>query len=495
MMTMMIRKGMEPMSEVEQCAETIDVAVVGAGPAGLTAGLYAARAGLKTIVFGNRYDAQLARAEIVENYPAQLTPLSGLELIELLAQHAAKFNAQLNEQEIRQIKREGDRFYLFTSGGECYPAYAVILAMGTKRRQLGVPGEKEYQGRGVAYCTICDGPLFRNMPVAVIGFGDEAAAAALRMSSIAASVDLIVPRPRLDAGEEWLAQLRQTPYLTLIEGAKVEEILGDAAGVSGVRITVNGQQHIRAVRGVFLEVGLMPVSALAVDLGVEVTEDQFVRVGRLQETNVPGVFAAGDITGHRARQTVISAGEGATAAVHAVDYIKSNGLGGERKHLRLIQWGALSRPAPAAEEPAPSRQIAAPPAVRNALLDYVRSEPAYQPGYQAYQPDVETIAHIRAAMPRAKVIVIAASWCPDCRRNVPKLARISEHLPDWDFSVYGLESAEARQLGARAIPTIVVFDPSSGREFGRIVEEPKTGSIERDLWDIVSQAAQEFTEV
>jgi thioredoxin reductase len=119
------------------------------------------------------------------------------------------------------------------------------------------------------------------------------------------------------------------------------------AGVSGVRIAVDGDEQVRAVRGVFLEVGLLPASALAVDLGVAVDEDQFIEVEPGQRTNVPGVYAAGDITGHRARQTVISAGEGAAAAVAAVDYIKAHNLGGDRKGLKLIQWGAApASPAP-----------------------------------------------------------------------------------------------------------------------------------------------------
>jgi len=334
-----------------ECNKTIDVAVVGAGPAGLGAGLYAARAGLQTTVFGDRYQSQLAKAEIVENYPAQMTPLSGFELVEMLAQHAMQFGAQIDEQEIRQIRRDGDLFFLYTSGGECYAAYAVILAMGTRRRQLGVPGEQEYYGQGVAYCTICDGPLFRDMPVAVIGGGEEGAAAALRMSSIASSVDWIIPPARGKEESPLPEGISASTGVTIFEEAKVIEIVGDAAGVSGVRILVNGVEQLRPARGVFLEVGLLPASMLAIDLGVSVDTDQFIEVEAGQGTNVPGIYAAGDITGHRARQTVISAGEGATAAVAAVDYIKAHDLGGDRKSLKLIQWGTTPTSMPPKDEP------------------------------------------------------------------------------------------------------------------------------------------------
>ena len=481
------------MSQVE-CSEMIDVAIVGAGPAGLGAGLYAARAGLRTVVFGDRYESQLARAEIVENYPAQIEPLSGIELVEMLAQHAARFSAEFTDQEIRQIKREGNLFHLFTSGGECHPAYAVVLAMGTKRRQLGVPGEQEFYGLGVAYCTICDGPLFREMPVAVIGFGEEGAAAALRMNGIASSVDLIVPRPELGADQMTTDQLRDSPKVTILEGAKVLEILGNAAGVSGVKIAIDDQERIRPVRGVFLEVGLLPASALAIDLGVAVNEDHFIEVEASQNTNVLGIFAAGDITGHRARQTVISAGEGATAAVAAVDYIKSNGLGGERKLLKLIQWGATPAAESTGVEPETGAGSTAPPLPANALLEYIRGEEVYQQDLSAYSPDLAIVERIKEAMPRARVVVIAAAWCPDCRRNVPRIARISELLPDWDFTVYSRESDMARELGVMAIPTIALFDPETDQELGRIVEDPRSDSIERDLLEIVQGDHDLFVE-
>jgi thioredoxin reductase len=171
------------------------------------------------------------------------------------------------------------------------------------------------------------------------------------MSDIASSVDWIIPPARGETESPVPEALRESSTVTIFEGAKVIEIAGDAAGVSGVRIAKDDGEHMRPARGVFLEVGLLPASMLAIDLGVSVDEDQFIEVGIGQGTNVPGIYAAGDITGHRARQTVISAGEGATAAVAAVDYIKANNLGGDRKALKLIQWGTTPSSPPAKEEP------------------------------------------------------------------------------------------------------------------------------------------------
>ncbi|MGQ9667890.1 MAG: TlpA family protein disulfide reductase, partial [Anaerolineae bacterium] len=150
----------------------------------------------------------------------------------------------------------------------------------------------------------------------------------------------------------------------------------------------------------------------------------------------------------------------------------------------------MQKPPAREVEPAPAAPPAPAPAP-NALLDYVREEPAYREAYAAYTPDEAVLVQVRAVRPRALVKVAAASWCPDCRRNIPKLARISEHLAGWEFRLVGLGSPESQALGVRAIPTIVVFDPDSGRELGRIVEEPRFGSIERDLLKIVQTDEEE----
>ena len=181
--------------------DLIDVVIVGAGPAGLAAGLYTARAGLKTVLFGDPYQSQLAKAGIVENYLTYADPLQGQALSEKMIAHAAHWGTQLVDEEIRQIAHSDNLFDLCTSRGDMFCAYTVILALGTKYRKLGVAGEEEFYGKGVSYCTLCDGPLFKDLPIAIAGYGNEAAAAALRKSTITSSVELIATKARLDETE------------------------------------------------------------------------------------------------------------------------------------------------------------------------------------------------------------------------------------------------------------------------------------------------------
>ena len=461
--------------------DLIDVAIVGAGPAGLAAALYTARAGLKTIVFGDPYKSQLAKAGIVENYLTYAEPLHGLALVEKMMAHATRWGAEIHDEEIRQVSRDEPLFHLVNAQGDTFCAYSVILAMGTKYRQLSVPGENEFYGRGVSYCTLCDGPLYAGQSVGVVGFGNEAALAALRMSTLAKTVDLIAVRPRLGADPLLQERLDEAKTISQFVNVEVKEIIGDASGVTGIRFQPRmAEIEARAVRAVFVELGTMPASAVAADLGIELN-GQFIRVNEAQQTNVAGVFAAGDIVGRQARQAAIAVGDGTRAAIGAIDFIKSLGLSTEKAKLQSVQWGALT--------PKESRRLEGEsgPGEHAALLDYIRHDEGFLRVYQKYQPDTALVEKIRAALPTARVVTISAAWCPDCRRNVPRFARIAEQLPSWEFEIYPREDvARVQALGIRAIPTFIVFQ--DGKELGRIVENPAFGSLEADLYEIVSKA-------
>lgn len=458
--------------------DIVDVAIVGAGPAGLGAGLYTARAGLKTIVFGDPYQSQLAKAGVVENY-LTYERLQGVELVEKMVEHATHWGADLRDQEIRQIVHDGKVFQLQTEQAEAVCAYTVILAMGTKYRKLGAEGEEEFYTRGVSYCTLCDGPLYRGKPVAIVGFGNEAASAALRMSTIADSVALIATKPRLGAEEVLLDRLNEAENLKLYQNARVEQIVGDKIGVTAVEFSHEGRTLSSPVNAVFIEVGTLPASAIAADLGVEL-EGQFIKVNQFQATNVPGVFAAGDITGNGARQAAVAVGDGTKAAIAVIDHIKSLGLSAEKSKLLSIQWGEVSHKG----KKAPAKTVAQ-KTKHNELLAYVQADSGFERAFQSYHPNEQILAKIREIMPEGKVITVSATWCPDCRRNVPRLARIAEHLPGWSFEIYPDSDENSARFGVRAIPAFIVYD-KNGRELGRIIENPLLGSMEADLLDIVS---------
>ena len=456
----------------------IDVAIVGAGPAGLGAGLYTARGGLKTTIYGDPYHSQLAKVGLIENYLTYVEGVQGLELVEKMVAHVSRWGAQMRDEEVRRITRVDDGFSLALQTGGAVYARAVILAMGTKYRKLGIRGEEEFYGRGVTYCTLCDGPLYRGLPVAVVGVGNEAATAALRLSDIASTVDLAT-LPERAADPLVQARLDETHNIKHFPNAELHEIIGDADGVTAVSLKPRGQDPVtRKVRAVFIEADTVPSTAIAAGLGLEL-EGSFIKVHGVQETNVPGLFAAGDITGGRVRQVALAVGDGSRAGIGAIDYLKARGRATASSEPTR-QWGKPNTERFAEVSPQPDGSGGTP------LVDYISRDAGFQRRLEACQPDLELVSKIRERMPRMRVVVVSATWCADCRRNVPCLAQIAPHLPDWEFTVFPRDDeARARALGIRAVPTFILY--SGDREIGRIIERPAFGSLEADLWEIAKK--------
>jgi len=296
-----------------------DVVIVGAGPAGLTAAMYCARGGKKTLVLGNIYGSQQSMGGLYENYPGFPEGIQGIELSEKMLAQAQKFGAENQTELVEKIVNLEDFFRLKTENWQ-YEAKAVILAMGASHRQIGVPGEKEYISRGVSYCVHCDGALFRNRAVAVVGYGNGAARAVLYLANIASKVHLLSSREKLVAEPVYLERIKKLPNYAATFGAEITEILGDQF-VSSVEFKVGNTPRSLKADGVFVEMGMKPNTELAVTLGLELTPGGYVKVNRLnQETSIPGVFAAGDLTGGR-MQVTTAVGTGASAAISALQYL------------------------------------------------------------------------------------------------------------------------------------------------------------------------------
>jgi len=296
-----------------------DVIIVGAGPAGLTAAMYCARGGKKTLVLGNIYASQQSMGGLYENYPGFPDGIQGIELSERMLAQAQKFGAENQTEMVEKIVNLGEFFRLKTENWQ-YESGTVILAMGARHRSIGVPGEKEMTGRGVSYCVHCDGALFRGKPVAVVGYGNGAARAVLYLAGIASKVHLISTRDKLVAEPVYLERIKNLPNYIATFGADVTAILGDQF-VSGVEFKVGNTLRSSKVEGVFVEMGVKPNVELAESLGLELTAGGFVKVNRLnQETSMPGVFAAGDLTGGRL-QVATAVGSGASAGISAMQYL------------------------------------------------------------------------------------------------------------------------------------------------------------------------------
>ncbi|MDI9617304.1 MAG: FAD-dependent oxidoreductase [Methanothrix sp.] len=297
-----------------------DVIVVGAGPAGLTAGMYCARGGMKTLVLGNIYTSQQSMGGLYENYPGFPDGIQGIELSERMLSQAQRYGAEYRQEMVEKIVHLDDTFRIKTESWE-YVCRALILATGASHRKLGVPGEEKYVTRGLSYCVYCDGALFRDRTTAVVGYGNGAARALLYLSNICSRVHLLCPRERLVAEAVYLDRLKGIRNVTQTFGVEVTRIVGDEF-VSGIEFVVGGTPRSLKVDGIFVEMGVSPNTALAKDLGLELTEGGFVKVNRLtQETSMPGVFAAGDVTGGR-MQVATAVGSGASAAISAMQYLR-----------------------------------------------------------------------------------------------------------------------------------------------------------------------------
>lgn len=299
-----------PDSDAEEVA--CDLLIVGGGPAGLTAGIYATRSGLQTVVVEKgMLGGQVATTPLVENYPG-FTQVGGKTLVEIMVSHALEYVEIFPGEEVQRIV-PGERFTI-TTNRRRYLARVVLLATGAASRRLGVPGEERLAGRGVSYCSTCDGPLFSGKKVIMAGGGDSAVTEALHLHQIGVEVTLVHRRDKLRAQERLVDALRETAVPVLFN-TEVEEILGEAR-VEAVRLrnNRNGELSTLEVAGVFIAIGYAPAVELAVRLGAELSPDGYIKRDERHRTTVAGIYSAGDVEGGY-KQIVTAAGQGAEAAL------------------------------------------------------------------------------------------------------------------------------------------------------------------------------------
>ena len=301
-----------------------DIIVIGGGPAGLTAGLYAGRSGLKTLLIERGVIGGLIiNAERVENYPGFPEGISGVDLTSGMAEQAMKYGVITLMAEVTGIELVGDKKFVGTSEGD-YVARAVIITSGSDNRRLGIPGEEEFTGRGVSYCANCDGAFFRDQRVAVIGGGDSAIEEALFLTRFASKVAVIHRRDQLRASKVLQDRAFSNPKIELMWDTVPEEIIGESAvKCLKLRNVKSGERSTLDVQGVFIYVGQKPNTDYLKGL-LHLDEAGQVIVSQRMETNIPGIFAAGDIRQNAARQVISAAGDGATAAISANKYLSEH---------------------------------------------------------------------------------------------------------------------------------------------------------------------------
>lgn len=305
---------------LETDSERYDVVVIGAGPAGLTAGMYAARQGLRTAIVGGEVGGQAAWAAEVDNYLGwRLIP--GAELVRHFRDHVSQFDVQCVEgQLVNAIVPAESGYDVYTREGTHLAARSVIIASGRAPNRLAVPGEAEYVGRGVSYCATCDAAFFTGADVVVVGSGESAADASLQLADLDARVTLVSPTP-LQAPAALAERIGAHPSIDVRAGGRVTAILGDER-VTGVRIAdAEGSEDVLPVAGVFIETGAIAASDFTGGL-VEINAKGEIVVDRACATSAPGVFAAGDVADGPGKQIIIAAGEGARAAMSAARFLK-----------------------------------------------------------------------------------------------------------------------------------------------------------------------------
>jgi len=299
--------------------DTADVIIVGGGAAGLTAALFSARRGLKTIVLTEDIGGQASTTGHIENYPG-VEPIDGFVLMKRFHDQAIAAGAIVHLERVVNLTMDGQRFFVRTATSE-YQAPAMILAFGLTHRRLDVPGEATLRGKGISYCPICDAPLFRDQDVAVVGGGNAAMDAALLLARFARHVTLITKHPELRGEQVLIDRLKKTPNVDVLLQAKTKEIHGTSR-VEGLSVTLAEETRRFAVTGVFVEVGYVVDPTLHAQL-VETDDRRQIKINpRDNSTSVPGLFAAGDITNITQKQVVISAGEGAKAALGVAAYLQ-----------------------------------------------------------------------------------------------------------------------------------------------------------------------------
>lgn len=305
--------------------ESIDIAIIGGGPAGLAAGLYGARGRASTVIFERGLPGgQIVTTDHIENYPGFPDGLSGAELGELLSNQAQVHGAEVRMfAPIESLRRENDgRFVVVTEDGDETEATAVIIATGAVPRKLDVPGEAEFTGRGVSWCATCDGALFRDKVVAVVGGGDAAVEEALFLTKFASRVHIIHRRAELRATRCIQERAFANEKIELHWDRRVAEIVGEDGKVAHVRLasTKGDADEMLDLDGVFIFVGTDPLNGLAGGL-CDLDENGYILTDENSRTSVPGLFAAGDVTRGELKQVITAAAKGATAAFEALRYV------------------------------------------------------------------------------------------------------------------------------------------------------------------------------
>ncbi|KYC45213.1 MAG: thioredoxin reductase [Candidatus Methanofastidiosum methylothiophilum] len=293
--------------------DVFDVAILGGGPAGISAGIYAARFKLNAVIITNSLGGTAQTAHLIENYPGYGV-ISGFELMQKFKDHLKSFEVPVIEKHVYSASKENDFFKIKLIDQEVKARY-ILIATGTKRRKLGVPGEAQFYGKGVSYCVTCDAFFYRDKTVAVVGGSDAANMAAILLASMAKKVYVIYRKEKLRGELVWIERVITNPKIEVLYNSNVIEIKGKDF-VEGVKLE-DGREI--SVDGVFVEIGSIPECCCANDLGIEINQKGYMQVDSSQKTNIDRVYAAGDVTsGSNGFQQIVTAASEGVIAIKSI---------------------------------------------------------------------------------------------------------------------------------------------------------------------------------
>ncbi len=301
----------------ENCYHVI---IVGGGPAAVSAAIYCHRFDLKVMMIGEEYGGAISRTYLIENYPG-FAEASGFDLMDAFQKHYEHFKIPFEFDTVTEIKQQEEHgFEINTSGGLKLKACSVIIATGTKERKLDVPGEEEFHGRGVSYCATCDGPFFRDKNIIVVGGSDSAAVEALFLSRFGKKVNIVYRREKIRAEPINITRVECNDKIEIINNTVITKIIGK----DKVESVEFGDGTIFPADAVFIEIGSIPQTDLVKNLGVNLNEKGEIIVDKFAQTNIPGLFAAGDVTDIREKQVITACGQAVSASYSVRDFLTEN---------------------------------------------------------------------------------------------------------------------------------------------------------------------------
>jgi len=294
-----------------------DIIILGLGPAGAGCAIYAARFNMDVLAIGKVYGGLITTTHVVENYPG-IASATGSELMEMFREHLNSLNVPYITDEVQEIEKEGEIFVIKTFFQQ-FKAKSILFATGSEHRKLNIPGEVKFSGKGVSYCATCDGPFYSDKKVAVIGGSDSAAKEALFLAQNAEKVYIIYRKDEIRAEPINKQRVLENDKIEIIHNTNITEINGNESVHS---VTFDSGEEFE-IDGVFIEIGSIPNSELAQSIGVETNQKGEIKINRKSETNIPGVFAAGDVADAPFKQAITGVSEGVVAAYSVFDYLKN----------------------------------------------------------------------------------------------------------------------------------------------------------------------------